>query len=305
MPPQKLPYLSKTVRLFFSIFVIISVAMPCAVAAASRFSAEGRINTGWEYDDNVFESSSGKTNGGAAITSLFTTFKLGSSNALTVLNYNLGYKDHHGLGDSGSLVAGDVLVNRLNVLSRRRLAGSWMMGYGGDIKYRNVYDKNELNLLSEEGYFRGSGQLNATRLKLAGQVDLRLEYRLSFCNFQTFKTFDYISHNPGVQLSRRLGQSSAVSLGYTYTRRRFDRLINVPDGSGGLAQGDSRQSDNLHQLELGLSYTRGMLFNISWALLRNDSNNYGFSYWNNRFTVFFADRLPGRLFLNAYLFFRA
>jgi hypothetical protein len=46
-----------------------------------------------------------------------------------------------------------------------------------------------------------------------------------------------------------------------------------------------------------------MLLNFSWSLLRNDSNNYGFSYWNNRFTLLFADRLPAGLFLNAYLFF--
>jgi hypothetical protein len=288
--------------LFLTVFIPLSAMLPVYSGAAPRFSAEGRVNAGWEYDDNVFESSSGKTAGGAAITSLFTTLRLSSPGVLTVFDYNIGYKNHHRLGGSDELVAGDVLVNRLNVVSRRRLAGPWSIGCGGDLKHRNVYHKNESNLLSEEGYLRGSGHLSATRLNLAGFADLRLEYRLTSCKFQTFETFDYFSHSPGVRLTRRLTGVSSLSLGYVYTRRGFERLISRPDSSGGLAQLDHRQRDNLHQLELGFSYTRGMLFNVSWALLRNDSNNYGFSYWNNRFTLLYADRLPGKLYLNAYLF---
>lgn len=297
------PYPRYAIGLFVSALFLLAGALPQVCDGAARISAEGRIITGWEYDDNVFEGSSGKTSGGAAVASLFTTLKMYSPGALTVLNYNLGYKDHHRIIGSGGRVAGDVLVNRLSALRRNRLAQNWSVGYGGDLKLRNVFNKNQLNLLSEEGYTRGAGHIRATRYALAGVADLRLEYRLTLCDFQTFHTFDYLSHSPAFRLSRKLGSGSSLSAGYTFTRRTFERLINVSDGSGGLTRIDRRQRDNLHQFQLGLSYTRGMLFNVSWALLRNDSNNYGFSYWNNRFTVLYADRLPGGLFLNAYLFF--
>ena len=300
MPP---PYSRYGVRLFVPVLILLAALLPRFCRAEFRISAEGRVNTGWEYDDNVFESSSGKATGGAAVASLFTTLKFQTHSALTVLNYNLGYKDHHRLAGSNQPVAGDVLVNRLSGLGRRKLGADWSTGYGGDLKLRNVFDKNQLNLLSEEGYVRGSGHLSATRHNLPGAADLRFEYRLAVCDFQTFHTFDYVSHSPGCRLSRKVGRTTSLSARYNFTRRTFERTVNVPDGSGGLVWADGQQNDNLHQFELGFSYTQGMLFNVSWALQRNDSNNYGFSYWNNRFTILLADRLPGKLFLNAYLFF--
>ncbi len=303
MPPRYPQYSRYGVSLFVPILLLLTVLSPRYCMAAARVSAEGRVNAGWEYDDNVFENSSGKATGGAAVASLFTTLKFNSPASLTVLNYNLGYKDHHRLAGSDQTVAGDVLVNRLSAVSRRRLGGDWSAGYGGDLKLRNVFDKNQLNLLSEEGYARGSGHLSATRRFLEGVANLRLEYRITLCDFQTFHTFDYVSHSPGCRLTRRLGRGSSLSAGYNFTRRSFERQATIPDGSGGLIRSGSHQRDNLHKFELGYSYTRGLLFNVSWALLRNDSNNYGFSYWNNRFTVLLADRLPGKLFLNAYLFF--
>ncbi|MBW7998009.1 MAG: hypothetical protein FVQ81_15870 [Candidatus Glassbacteria bacterium] len=283
--------------------LILLLASGCtSTAAGGGFSAESRVNTGWEYDDNVFESSSGKTAGGAVTAALFSRLKFSSPAALTLLDYNLGYQAHHRLDSDDGLVAGDVLVNRLNAHSRRRLGGLWTAGAGGDLKVRNVYRKNRLNLLSEEGYTRGSALLTATR-RLGGNAALRLDYRLTFCNFETFTTFDYVSHSPGGKLIRRLNRNTALSFGYTYIRRGYERTVNVRAGDGSLVRGNGRQRDNLHLLEAGVSYSKGMLFNFTWALLRNDSNNYGFSYWNNRFTLLFADRLPGGLFLNAYLFF--
>ncbi len=303
MHPRFPPYPRYATGLFLSALFLLICALPPVCFATTRISAEGRVNAGWEYDDNVFESSSAKTAGGAVITSLFTTLKMLSPGALTVLNYNLGYKDHHRLGGGGTPVAGDVLVNRLSAVRRSRLAENWSVGYGGAMKLRNVFRKNPFNLLSEEGYIRGSGHVRATRFALAGGADLRLEYRFTVSDFQTFNTFDYVSHSPGFRLSRKLGRSGSLSAGYTFTRRAFERLINVSDGGDALLRLARRQRDNLHQLELGLSYTRGMLLNLSWTLVRNRSNNYGFSYWNNRFTVLYANRLPGKLLLSAYLFF--
>lgn len=289
--------------------VLLTVLFPALRQAALhaaddiKVTADSRINSGWEYDDNVFETSDSKTAGGALATSLFSRLNIRSPSSLTSLNYNIGYKAHHRLGEEGTMVAGDLLVNRLSADSRRALSADWSWGFGGEFKLRNVYRKNELNLLSEEGYSRGTGQLSATRRSLAGLADMQLGYRATFCDFETFHTFDFVSHSPGVRFRRRLNRAAALSLGYAYTRRIFKRTINVDGMSGELVPVDERQRDNLHQLELGLTYARGMLLNFSWFLLRNDSNNFGFSYWNNRFTLLFADRLPGDVFLNAYLFF--
>ena len=292
-----------------AVAVLLSVLCPAvrpvllSAAGELQYSAESRINTGWELDDNVFESSEEKTTGGAATASLFSRLRINSPRTLTILNYNIGYKAHHRLDDDQSMVAGDVLVNRLSADSRRALTRNWSWGFGGDFKLRSVYRKNELNLLSEEGYSRGSGELNVTRRNLMSLADMQLEYRATFCNFETFHNFDYVSHSTGIRFRRRLSPATAMSLGYMYTRRDFERTINVRGDGGSLVPIDENQLDNLHQLELGINYARGMLLNFSWSLLRNESNNYGFSYWNNRFTLLYADRLPGALFLNAYLFF--
>ena len=303
MPPKVTRYHRLTAVILLSVISPVLRQTTLHAAGTIQLSADSRINSGWEFDDNVFESSEGKTNGGAATASLFSRLKINSPSALTTLNYNIGYKAHHRLGGDSSMVAGDVLVNRLGADSRRALNKNWSWGFAGEFKVRNVYRKNELNLLSEEGYSRGTGQLSLTRRALAGLADMSLEYRATFCDFETFHNFDYVSHSPGVRFRRRLGSFSAASMAYTFTRRTFERTISVPGEDGDLVSVDERQLDNLHQFEIAVNYARGMLLNFSWSLLRNSSNNYGFSYWNHRFTLLFADRLPGKVFLNAYLFF--
>ena len=63
------------------------------------------------------------------------------------------------------------------------------------------------------------------------------------------------------------------------------------------------QRDNLHQIDLALSWRRAWLATLIYTLQHNGSNNYGFSYWNNRFSLLHGRRLPGEIYLNAYLFF--
>jgi len=106
-----------------------------------------------------------------------------------------------------------------------------------------------------------------------------------------------------LRLSRALAQNLEGSLQYSFTRRRYRRLINVRDPDGIIVQLTQHQLDHLHQIDFTASYTRRRLVNFTWSVQRNDSNNYGFSYWNNRFSLLFAEKLPLDFFLNAYLFF--
>lgn len=290
-----------SLALLLAVFVHFCL-QPLAGAPERKTSTETRLVLSWEYDDNVFEDHSGKVDGGSGSTSLFSRLRLSYPASITQIDYQLGYKAHHRLSDADSLTAGDVLVQRIVADSERRISPGWTAGAGGEVKLRNIYRKNELNLLSEEGYVRGSGRLYA-RTAAGNLGRLTLSYRYSFCNFETFHNFDYSSHSPALQLSRRLAANLVGTAGYSYARRGYERLINIPDGSGGLAQVDRQQRDNFHQFELNAAWSRGLLLSFSWALQRNLSNNYGFSYWNNRFSLLFTDRLPLGFFLNAYLFF--
>jgi len=275
-----------------------------ASAAADRIStrAETRLTLAWEYDNNVLEEPCEKLSGGAGAVSLFSKVRLSSPQSLTLLDFHLGYKGHHKMSERDRLTAGDILVNKLAVNSERWIAEGWTAGAGAEVKYRNIYRKNGLNLLSEEGYVRGAGRLFASR-KIGGKGKLCLAYRYSFFNFETFDTFNYRAHSPGLQLSRSLAPYLEGSLQYSFTHRRYRRLINVRNPDGILVRLDERQRDRLYRLDFTVSYTRRRLVNFTWSVQRNDSNNYGFSYWNNRFTVLLAEKLPGDFFLNAYLFF--
>ena len=275
-----------------------------SASAAGRISAraENRLSLAWEYDSNVLEEPSDKLSGGAGTVSLFSRVRLFSPQSVTLLNFHLGYKGHHKLAEQDRFTAGNILVNKLALTSQRRIAERWTAGAGAEFKARNIYRKNELNLLSEEGYIRGAGRLFARR-QLGQSGALNFAYRYSFLNFETFNTFNYHAHSPSLGLSRSLAPNLAGSVRYSFTNRLCRRLINVRDPDGVLVQLDRRQQDQLHQLDFTLSYTRTRLVNFTWSVQRNDSNNYGFSYWNNRFTVLLAGKLPHAFFLNAYLFF--
>lgn len=273
----------------------------CGFSQVSAASLESRLSTGWEYDDNVLEDPSGRTAGGAGTLSLFSTARLNSAVSASRFDLQLGYKAHHRLSSSDSLTAGDVLVQRFSAETERRVGNS-VLGAAGELKLRSVYRKNQLNLLSEEGYVRGQGQLYLRRR--AGSLgQLSVYWRQSFFNFESFKTFNYNSFGPRLRLTRRLGPRLAGAVEYGYTRRNCDRLVSRPDEDGGLEVLDYQQRDNLHQLDLTLSYGSAWLVNGTYTLQRNDSNNFGFSYWNNRFSFLLGRRLPGEAYLNAYVFF--
>ena len=277
------------------------VAAVC-LADQSATTAASRITAAWEYDGNVLEETSGKTGGGAGSVSLFSRVRYRTSSAVTQLDFQTGYKGHHRLSDLDSLTAGDLLVHRLNISGQKIIAGGWIAGAGGELKSRSIYRKNRLNLLSEEGYTRGSGRIFTSK-NLYGSTSLTLGYRYSFFDYETYHSFNYRAHSPRIRVSRRLRARLVGSLEYSFTRRCYRRLISAPDGNGGLVQLDQRQRDNLYQLDMGLNYGRGFVLNIIYTLQRNSSNNFGFSYWNNRFSLIFGKRLPQEVFLNAYLFF--
>ena len=293
------PFLRRAACLCFSLTAWTAAVCPAEQAA---ITAASRITAAWEYDDNVLEETSGKTGGGSGAVSLFSKVRYGTPSAVTRLDFQAGYKGHHSLSDSDSLTAGDMLVHRLSVGGERRVFGGWVAGIGGELKSRNIYRKNQLNLLSEEGYTRGSGRLFAHR-NLDGSTSLTLGYRYSFFNYETYHNFNNRCHSPRVRVSRRLGRRLIGSLEYSFTRRRYRRMICAPDGEGGLVQLNRRQRDNLHQLDMALNYGRGFVLNFIYTLQRNNSNNFGFSYWNNRLSLVFGKRLPLEVFLNAYLFF--
>jgi len=265
-------------------------------------TADSRITAAWEYDNNVLEETSDKTGGGAGTVSLFSKVRYRTRSAVTQLDFQVGYKGHHRLSGSDELTAGDVLVHRLTLGSERRIAGAWTAGAGAELKSRNIYRRNELNLLSEEGYTRGSGRLFLRR-NLFGSTVLTLGYRYSFFDYETFQNFNYRYHRPRARVSRKLGRRLIGSLEYSFSRRCYRRLISAPDEEGGLIRLNRRQRDNLHQLDLALNYGRGFVLNIIYTLQRNNSNNFGFSYWNNRVSLIFGKKLPLEFFLNAYLFF--
>ena len=276
---------------------------PAAATAQERTAtADNRLTLAWEYDNNVLEEGSGKIAGASGAASLFSKIRIKTPDSQTLLNYQLGYKGHYNPGETSDITAGDILVNRVSFDSERRLSGGWSAGSGAELKTRNIYRKNQLNLLSEEGYLRGMGKLFA-RTGLGDLGRLTLGYRYSFYNFKTFHTFDYGAHTPNIQLTRALAGGLIGSLGYSYTHRKYQRLINRPDSRGVLVQLDQTQRDRLHQLDFTAALSRTFLLDFTYSLQRNDSNNFGFSYWNNRFSILFADKLPREFFLNAYLFF--
>ncbi|MBN2289012.1 MAG: hypothetical protein JXQ83_06730 [Candidatus Glassbacteria bacterium] len=283
-------------------FCLAAWAASICTADQPSTTAVSRITTSWEYDNNVLEEAAGKTRGGSGAVSLFSRVRYRTGSAVTQLDFQAGYKGHHRLSDSDSLTAGDILVHRLALGTERRLPGGWIAAAGAELKSRSIYRKNSLNLLSEEGYTRGAGRLSVSR-SLSGLGSLTLGYRYLFFDCETFHSFNYRSHSPRAGLSRRLGKYLAGALEYSFTRRRYRRLIAVPDGNGGMVQLNERQRDRLNQLDFTLNYSRGLVLNLVYSLQRNSSNNFGFSYWNNRVGIILGKRLPLEVFLNAYLFF--
>lgn len=288
-------------RLLIPAFLLVLQVFPAPLRLSASVGLEGRLTTGWEYDDNVLEDPAERTAGGAGTVSLFSSVRMDSPQSVSRLDYQIGYKGHHRLSSNDSVSAGNILVHRLRA-ETERLAGTSALGVSGELKLRNVYRKNPINLLSEEGYVRGQGQLYLRR-SLRSVGALTLGARVSFFDFETFDTFNFSAIGPRARLARRLGENLTGAAEYSYTRRAYDRPVSLPGPEGELLPQGYSQRDNLQQLDLSLSYGRGWLMNFIYTIQHNGSNNYGFSYWNNRFSLLHGQRLPGELYLNAYLFF--
>ena len=282
---------------------VLLFSCPDFLAGASRSTTtETRLACSWEYDDNVFQESSGQMGSGAGLVSLFSRILFRYPATLTQFNCNIGYKDHYRLSEEETRRAGDILAYRLSLDSEKRFSANWFAGTETEFKQRHVYRKSELDLLSEEGYLRGSGKLYARR-NLHHKDALTFSYRYSFFDFDTFKSFNYGAHGPSLKYSRNLSPRLTGSVSYTLTRRGYKREVFALDHQGSLVQLPIRQNDNHHQFDFSVGYSGAFLANFIYSLQNNDSNSYGFSYWNNRFIILLAGKLPRDFFLNAYLFF--
>ena len=283
-----------TVALAIAVFCATFLLADNCLAADSKTSSNQRLSTGWEYDDNVFEAPGNRIGNGSAVASFFTGTRSRFVNYVTDFNFQAGYKAYHKLSDSkeDSLVAGDIMTGKADFHVVRFFGSRWLLSGDFDLKWRGVYRKNSLNLLDEEGYVRGWAKVGASRTLEDGRAQAFLGYRASFYDYETFDSFNNHAHSAIARYSRRLTGRFSGAAEYSFSRRNYERNIADPDKDGKIVERDENQRDNIHRLDLSVSYSGSQVLNLIYSLQRNDSNNYGFSYWNNRVSLVYGRLLP-------------
>ena len=227
-----------------------------------------RAAVGLEYDDNPFETRSGKQRSG-----WINRFFLSSSahlkqspRYLVRVRHQWGikryWKSERANGSRGDVVASHLELGGMAQLSER-VSATW----ASEVKIKNVQ-----RISSEESYLRGN-----LRLGVKGRLDNgfsgALRFRRGGDDARDTTLADLSVSEWGGEVAFSVGRMFTGRLAAAWRRLNYDRsVLRASEGEDGKA-GD--QADRSRELKAAVQLYRGGLVNASYALLDNDSNSTG------------------------------
>ena len=240
------------------------------------FAAEIEVVGTTAYESNVYEAltqvQGGVTNKVSVVASGIAW--RGTRGALK-LEQQAAFK-HIWVTAPGETQGGDVFVEQFFIHGLRRVGKRSRVGIRTGLKF-----KEATRMPGEESYLRGVvegdvitalGQLVTGRLRVGmGGVDSR-DVLLPESNYRKVG-IDFIL-SKGRQLSAHVRLDSRW-VGY-------DRFALELNRQGQIGASLQTQSDRLYSVTVGGQMFLGMLIQMDYSLLRNQSNSFGYAYWAHR-----------------------
>jgi hypothetical protein len=260
------------------VFFIVAVAVVCWAmpSAADKVSLSNRTSLSAEYDDNVFKASDDVE--GDFLGRLFNDFRFHAyptANNALLLNHQFGIKKYIEIDQQ------DTLINLARLGYTNTSIDNSFLGVEASLKVRNIRsgeeDYNKAIIEGFAGHEFGAG--------VTGQV--RGGY--TRFDFRSYNFYDYWLQRYGFVLQKTYGPQLIFGVHYFFQEKHFpfNAFENFGSESGGvfLIEKGERRLDVLHEPAVFLQASYWLLADFSYLLQINQSNSYGDSYYNHRFTL--------------------
>ena len=245
-------------------------------AYADKVFVKNRATLSAEYDDNVYKGS--RDIEGDFLGRLYYDFRLNAYptvNNLISFNYQGGVKKYLRIEEQ------DTLVNQLRLGYTNASLRQAFLGTEATLKKRNIRS-------GEEDYTKFIGEVFAGKefdKGITGQV--RGGY--TRFDFRSYNYYDYWLHRYGVIIQKSFGPTLNFATQYFFQEKHFpfNAFENVGGLQGGvfLSETNERRRDILHEPAIFLQYSWWLLADFTYLLQINESNSYGDSNYNHRFTL--------------------
>ena len=263
----------KTISIVLVWLALLAIGPP---ALADKVFVKNRATLSAEYDDNVYKAS--RDVEGDFLGRLYYDFRLNAYptvNNLILLNYQGGLKKY------ASIDSQDTLVNLIKLGYTNASLGNTFLGAETSLKVRNIRSQDEdyTKFITEAYAGRDFGQ------GITGQI--RGGY--TRFDFRTYNFYDYWHQRYGFALQKSFGPSFNFAFQYFFQEKHFpfNAFENVGSETGDvfLAEKREKRKDVLHEPAVFLQYSRWLLVDFSYLMQINESNSYGDSYYNHRFSL--------------------
>ena len=235
-----------------------------------------------EYDDNVYKSPEDPE--GDFLGRLYYDMRLHlypNRDNTIALNYQGGAKKYIEFDDQ------DTLVNLIRLSYTNTDIRNTFLGVEGSMKFRNIRsgeeDYNKLITEAYAGYHFGQ------------ETVLQVRGGYTRFDFASYNFYDYWLQRYGILLQKGFGPSYSFGFNYFFQEKNFPfpAFVNAGTESGAvfLKEGDRNRRDVLHEPSVYFRMVRWLLVDVSYLLQINQSNSYGDSYYNHRFSLGLAKNL--------------
>lgn len=255
------------------------------------------LKAGFQYDDNLFEQTDGKT--GALATRLYldsNLLALTSRKSSISLQYQLGLKKHLRAASSDSLSPVNPVINRLALLIQHQPTARTLIGLYSELKSRSLLQKAERYLATQTGYLQGQAQFFLD-LNLTEHLRANISLQGSHIEFQRFHDFDCSARGGQLRLNRSLSSRSKFWFKISAKRLQFRRkslVIEKSEGEETVRVTDNPQIDFLKEAAIGFRFYRGVLITGGYSFRANSSNSCGYSFKAHRIYVLLGKRFTSQ-----------
>lgn len=252
------------------------------IAQSSEWNFKNRVQFGFEWDDNVYESRAAPKEKPSARLLFQTRGEQRKQNLYFGFRYSGGYQGYQ------PIVKEDKLINELTFQSEIKLT-NWLCGG------INAWGRLKLFLYKPIDYYLISSNFY-TRINLSHRWYFTIYIKPHRLNYRSETFFDYQGIEASASITKYFSRKFSIESGALFNRIDYKRQSYFfIDKFNVLNLEKSKQRDKLQTIYFDIRYTSTLLWSLSYFYEINDSNSYGFSYFSRWLLITLSRKLPYHL----------
>lgn len=264
------------VKIIGIVVLIFFMAQAGVAVADDGLFLKNRATLSFEYDDNVYKSN--RDEEGDFLGRLYYDFRL---NYFPTVNNQLSCNYQGGVKKYIETIDQDTLVNQIKLGYTNFSIDKSYLGTESTLKIRNIRS-------AQEDYNKFIGDLFAGH-EFGKGINGEIRGGYTRFDFKSYNYYDYWLQRYGFNLQKSFTAKYLFAVQYFLQDKHFPfyAYTNVGSETGDvfLGETDEKRRDTLHEPALMFRFSGWLLLDFSYLLQINQSNSYGDSYYNHRFTL--------------------